>query len=239
MDDVKRKVLLDLFVSPYNLIPLAGGLTSLMAGWAANGEPRLIMAGLAGVLAGIGVTASRWIWGLESLTQKAYEYEVENKQQRQQQRLDDLDAKLTKDRDPRTQSCLRELRSLHANLKRAAKKDEISTAKFEIIRGVENVMDECVKQLEHSYSLWETHRKLQGPAAESLMEQRNQLIQDVVVTVADVATMVESYFVSAGQRNRSSLDQVRRELNESIEAAKRAEARTAELDRTMQSGLRE
>jgi hypothetical protein len=68
MDEVKRKVYLDLFASPYNLIPFAAGLTSLMASWAIGGDLTLTMAGIAGVLGGIGVTASRLMCLIEGLT---------------------------------------------------------------------------------------------------------------------------------------------------------------------------
>lgn len=239
MDEVKRKVYLDLFASPYNLIPFAGGLTSLMAGWAVGGEPTLMVAGLAGVLAGIGVTASRLIWGIEDLTEKAYEYELDKKQKLQEKQLDQLDAKLTKDRDPRTQACLRELRLLYGNLKLASAKGNISASSYEVIEGVGKVVDECVKQLEHSHSLWETARKMHGPSRDTMMVQRDELIHDVVMTVVDVGKMVESHFLSTSKRNRSELDNVRRELNESINAARRAEERTAELERTVQQDLRE
>lgn len=233
MDEVRRKVYLDLFASPYSLIPLAGGLTSLMAGWAVGGEPTLMVAGIAGVLAGIGVTASRWIWGIEDLTEKAYEYELDKQQKVQEARLDRLDEQLTKDRDPRTQGCLRELRLLYGNLKQAAAQGKISGSSYEVIDGVGKVFDECVKQLEHSHSLWDTMRQLQGPARETMLLQRDKLIEDVVMTVNDVGKMVDGYFVTTSNRSRSELNNVRRELNESIEAARRAEERTAELERSV------
>jgi len=239
MDEVKRKVYLDLFASPYSLIPMAGGLTSLMAGWAVGGEQTLMLAGMAGVLAGIGITASRLIWGIEDITEKAYEYQVDKQQKDQEQHLDDLDAKLTKDRDPRTQTCLRELRLLYGNLKEAAAKGKISGASYEVLEGVGKVFDECVKQLEHAHSLWETARKMQGPARNDMMQQRGELIQDVVLTVVHVGQMVESHFSETTKKNKSELGKVRRELNESIEAARRAEERTAELERNVRRELSE
>ena len=51
MDDVKKKVLLDLFVSPWTVLPLAGGLSVWMLSWAAEGSAFLNVAGLAGVIA--------------------------------------------------------------------------------------------------------------------------------------------------------------------------------------------
>ena len=239
MDEVKRKVYLDLFASPYNLIPFAGGLTSLMASWAVGGDPTLTLAGIAGVLGGIGVTASRLIWGIEGLTEKAYGYQVEKQQKTHERKLDELDAKLTRDRDPRTQACLRELRLLYVSLQKAAGKGNITTSSYEIIEGVGKVFDECVKQLEHSHALWETAGRMRGPANESMMVQRDGIIQEVVATVVDVGAMVERYLVNESKRSRTELGNVRRELDESIEAARRAERRTAELGRSVRAEIAE
>ena len=43
--------------------------------------------------------------------------------------------------------------------------------------------------------------------------------------------MVERHLLSTSKKNRSELDKLKRELDESIEAARRAEERTAELER--------
>ena len=231
MDEVKRKVYLDLFASPYNLLPIAGGITALMGSWAVGGDPTWTMVGIGGVLTGIGVTASRLIWGLESLTEKAYGYQIDKKQKDHERRLDELDAKLTRDQDPRTQGCLRELRVLQASLQKAGEKGNINTSSYEIMEGVGKVVEQCVRQLEHSHSLWETARRMRGPARESMMGQRDEIIEDVVSTVVDVGKMVDNYLLNESQRNKSELSKVRQELDESIQAARRAEQRTAELER--------
>ncbi len=239
MDEVKRKVYLDLFASPYNLIPLAGGITALMGSWAVGFDPTMTMIGVGGVLTGIGVTASRLIWGLESLTEKAYGYQIDKKQKDYERRLDELDEKLTMDRDPRTQGCLRELRLLNGSLEKAIAKGKIATSSYEIMDRVGNVVDQCVKQLEHSHSLWETARQMRGPARDSMMGQRDEIIQDVVATVVDVGAMVDKYLLNESKRNMSELGKVRQELDESIEAARRAEQRTAELEESVRSRMEE
>ena len=235
MDDVKRKVYLDLFASPYNLLPLAGGITALLGSWAIGGDPTWTMVGIGGVLTGIGVTASRLIWGLESLTEKAYSYQLDKKQKDYERRLDQLDAKLSRDQDPRTESCLRELRTLQASLQKASEKGNISKSSYEVLEGVGKVVDQCVNQLEHSHSLWETARRMRGPARDSILGQRDEIIQDVVATVVDVGQMVDNYLLGQSRRQRSELNKVRQELDESIEAARRAEERTAELERQVRN----
>ena len=239
MDEVKRKVYLDLFASAYSLITFAGGLTSLMASWAIGGNPTLTMAGIAGVLGAIGVTASRLIWGIEGLTERAYGYQVDKQQKDHERKLDKLDEKLTSDRDPRTQTCLRELRLLYGSLQQAAKKGNINTASYEIIEGVGKVFDESVKQLEHSHSLWETARRMHGPARDTMLLQRDDIVKEVVATVVEVGGMVERYLLNETKRNKSELRKVRLELDESIEAARRAEERTAELERSARARIAE
>ena len=116
-DAVRRKVWLDIFAAPTTLFPVVGGLTALMASWAIGGNSTLNIAGIAGVLGGIGILASRLILGLDKLTQDAYDYFVDRQRAEQEHSLEELDDKLVKDRDSRTQNCLRELRHLYSRLK--------------------------------------------------------------------------------------------------------------------------
>ena len=232
MDEVKRKVYLDLFASPLNLIPLAAGLTSLMASWAVGGSSALTLAGIAGVLGSAGVTMTRMILGLEGMTEQAYNYQLEKQRQEREQALDQLLHRLQQDRDPRTENCLRELRSLYESLQTAAEKGNITTSAYEILAGMDKVFNQCVKQLEHSHALWETAQRLMGPARKSLLQQRDQVVQEVCDTVVEVGKKVDRYLLTTTQRNQSELAKVRRELDESIEAARRAEQRTAALERS-------
>ena len=64
MDSVRKKVLLDLFASPWSVVPIAGGLSAWLLSWAVDGHMALNMAGLIGVMGGIGVMATRVIFGL-------------------------------------------------------------------------------------------------------------------------------------------------------------------------------
>ena len=83
MDNIKKKVYLDVFASPGTLLPVAGGITAMLAAWATNGNPALLFAGIAGVLVGAGVTATRLVFGLNRITEDAYDHVVQ--QQRKQQ----------------------------------------------------------------------------------------------------------------------------------------------------------
>ncbi len=239
MDEVKRKVYLDLFASPLNLIPLAVGLSSLMASWAVGGSTTMNLIGIAGILGGVGITITRMILGLEGMTERAYNYQLEEQGKEREAALDRLLQKLQRDRDPRTETCLQELRLLKGSLQSAVEKGNITISAYEILNGVDNVFTQCIKQLEHSHSLWETTERMRGPARESLLQQRDDVVREVCETVVEVGKKVNHFLLTETKRNQSELAKVRRELDESIEVARAAERRTAELDRSARIDARE
>lgn len=162
MDDVRRKVWLDIFASPGSLLPIAGGLTALMASWALGGDPTLTFGGIAGFLAGAGVMASRLILGLERITQDAYDHFVQRQRQQQEESLEKLHQRLLSDRDPRTQNCLRTLRQLYDRLKEKVDSGKVTPAAYGVIEGVDKLFHSCVKQLEDSVDLWEMAQTVEG-----------------------------------------------------------------------------
>ena len=80
---------------------------------------------------------------------------------------------------------------------------------------------------------------MRGPARESLLQQRDDVVREVCETVVEVGKKVNHYLLTETKRNQSELTKVRRELDESIEAARAAERRTAELERSARIDARE
>lgn len=228
-DAVRRKVWLDIFAAPTTLFPVAGGLTALMASWAIGGNSTLNFAGIAGVLGGIGILASRLILGLDKLTQDAYDYFVERQRSEQEHSLELLDEQLVKDRDSRTQNCLRELRHLYSRLKTKVDSGRITPGAYDVIEGIDNMFQACVKQLGHSLELWETAKTMRGPARETILQQRDELVEEICSTVIHLGKTVEQFHLVTTQKNREDLARLREELDESLEIARRVEERKSEL----------
>ncbi|MCA9211429.1 MAG: hypothetical protein KDB27_00055 [Planctomycetales bacterium] len=226
---VRRKVLLDIFAAPSTLLPVAGGLTALMASWATSGNAMLTFAGIAGVLGGIGVCASRLILGLDKLTQDAYDFIVDRQRADQESALELLDDRLVQDRDPRTQNCLRELRNLYSSLKAKVDSGRITPAAYDVIEGVDKMFSVCVQHLGQSLELWETAKTMRGPSRESILQQRNELIEEVCKSVVHLGSTVEQFHLVTTQKNRQDLARLREELDESLEIARRVEERKATL----------
>ena len=234
MDNVRRKVLLDIFASPGTLIPIAGGATALLASWAIGGNPMLNFAGVAGVLGGIGVFASRLILGLERITHDAYDHVMQQQRESQEEALEHLHQRLIADDDPRTQACLKDLRNLYSQLNRKVQQDHITPAAFGVAEGVDKLFHSCIKQLEHAAELWEAAKNLNGPAKQSLLRQRDEVVTEVVDAVVHIGETVERFHAMLLDENRSQLNQLRRELDESMRVAREVERRTEQMTRTSQ-----
>jgi hypothetical protein len=230
MDDIKRKVYLDLFASPGTLLPIVGGLTALLAAWALPGSQEwLSLGGVAGLLGGIGLFASRLVFGLEKMTDRAYEYVVEKKQRRQVESLTNLHAKLESDQDPRTHRLLEELWTLYRTLEKDIKDGKIAVAAHEVLDGVDRLFHVCTGYLDQSFELLVQAGQMRGGAKDLLLQQREELILEVGQSVKFLEDKVTQLRITATQKDKSELSSLRAELDETIRVAKRAEERTSQL----------
>ncbi|MFO0914504.1 MAG: hypothetical protein U0795_16210 [Pirellulales bacterium] len=231
MDPVRKKVLLDLFASPSTVLPIAGGLTLLIGSWAAGGNAPATFAGVAGVLTGLGMFASRIVLGLEDITHRAYDYVVDNERHEEEERLTRLQQRLLADGDPRTDSCLAELRSLQDLLQSKVNRGELGPASSEVLDRVKDLYRTCIHQLGQSVDLWDAAGKLNGTARRSVLQQRDQIVREVTDSIAELGRMVDQFLQARIQQNRTDLKRLRGELESAIDVARRAEQRTAEWER--------
>ncbi|MFV1964193.1 MAG: hypothetical protein ACC628_02130 [Pirellulaceae bacterium] len=233
MDEVKKRILLDLFVSPWAVLPVAGGLSAWMVSWAVGGSSFLNMAGLAGVLGGVGALASRLIVGLEDITHKAYSYLHEQRRAEQEAALDELDQRLSLDRDDRTQESLRELRQIYQIFQEQSPKGRITGSSHLVLERVGRLFKACVKQLEQSYELWRNAEHLSGEARQALLADRDDVVEEVVLTIRHLGKSVEQLHALRGKESESELATLREELDETMRVARRAEQRMASLGKSI------
>jgi len=201
-----------------------GGLSILIFSWAVGLGALTNFLGIGAVLGGLGLLATRALLGIEGITNDAYEYLKQQKIKGRKKELDLLDRKLTKDRDPRTQNTLRDLRSLYKTFAQDMKKD----SNYEILEKVEDLFNACISQLEHSYELHKAARKLTlGSSKKRVMEEREQTIQEVLETVDHLSKTIEEFHVLASSRNQNNLTRLREELDETLDVARKTEERMA------------
>ena len=225
MDEVKRKIYLDLFAAPTTILPIVGGLTALMGSWAFGGNAPLTFAGVAGVLGGLGIFASRIIFGLEKLVQGAAAHVQEQERKKQIASLRNLDARLQADNDARTERLLRQLWHLYETIQSDVRDGKISLAAQDILSSVSQMFTLCITHLERSLELWESATRLRGSGRRKILNQREALIAEVEESVEFLENKLEQLHVASAARGQSELSQLREELDETIRVAKRAEER--------------
>ncbi len=228
MDEVKKKVLLDLFVSPWTLVPLVGGVSAWLLSWGVDGNTALNIIGLAGVLTGVGIQASRLIFGIENLTEKAHGYLTEKQKIEREQWLDQLTIELEQDDDPRSEECLRRLRILYDALKLEPPVGHTAIAFRE---KVDKLFNAAVRQLERSLALWKKANRLPGRTGRPLLAERTKAIDEVVLTVNHLARTVEQYNAFQLEESDDELAKLREELDRTIEVARRADEVIDALDK--------
>ena len=239
---VFKKVLLDLVTAPVTLLPVAAGSSLLMVGWAlGSGAGLLALLGVSGILAGLGALATRWILRSDQIARHAVEAIQAEAMQAQAQTLDALDRKLRQDKDPRTETVLRELRSLYDSFKKdAGWVGEINArVAYEIANTVEKLFRGCIISLERSLDLWHSARKMRTEERKSaVLASRERILEELAASVHQLAkTLDDVQALTLDRAEDESLARIREELNESLAVAHRVEARMqsleAELDPTV------
>lgn len=234
MDKVQRKVLLDLFASPWSVIPIAAGLSAWMLSWAIDGSVAMNLGGLIGVVGGVGVMATRLIFGLEQITEDAFKFLNNQQKQAQEQKLDDLTRRLASDDDPNTQTYLSDLRTLYASFVEDVEKGKVKAGARPVLDQVHRLFEAAVKHLEYSYELWCRGNELRGPAREKLLTERRKVIAEVGETIEHLGTTIQQFHAFRIENSDSELSKLRQELDATMQVAKRAEQRVSGLGKVQQ-----
>src|SRR6056297_2853346 len=229
LEEVKRKVLIDLFASPGTLVPIVIGLSALMYSWAVGGVPAANGVGLMGILGGVGFFASRLVLGLEGMTKRAYEALLQSRQQQQDHSLDELERRLYGDQDHRTETVLRRLRELHRTFTASCRQQTVVAMHHAVIGQVEQIFNASVGQLRRSLELFQVSQKLTGKAQQDILSERERVIREVIETRDHLSITIEQFQSFVTRRNQSELSQLRDELDETLKVAQRTEERMAKI----------
>lgn len=189
MSELQKRILLDLFTAPVTIIPLTAGVSLLLLAVALGGGWGFF--GFCLCLLGLGSIASNFLLNRESLVKKSLENIEEEKRRERNRRLDELDAVLSSNREPRDQNALRNLRTLYDEFVDDVKAGRVSAvgtgAMFE---QVEQIFQGCVTRLERQHQIWLTSRKVTGSLKDGLLKQRDDLLAEVEASIETLAGVI-------------------------------------------------
>ncbi|MBN1880268.1 hypothetical protein JW823_09185 [bacterium] len=232
----RRKYIQRLIASPWTLLPFVAGVTDLLFLWALdiNSGPA-VFAGIAAILGSIGVFFTRMLTTQESLGRDVMLSLEKEALRIREKSLDDLDKRLATDGDPRTETCLRDLRTLARAFDHNPEwRNSLNqSSAMDVLSGVEQLFTQCVASLEKSLELWYTSRQMKTEQARApIVEQRENIIRDVTQSIQDLGRLLADIQILDINRSthESELKRIRSELNQSLEVAKSVKDRMNRLD---------
>lgn len=222
-NEVRKKVLLDLFGHPTTLFPAFGSAAAFILAWATAWNPVLLLGSILSGLVAAGAFATRLAVGGEELFERQKRYIEEQELQEENEYLDDLDERLCRDRDPRDQTCLREIRSMVNELREQVKEGELTPGGEALLRTVKQMFDACVVLLEESYAIYETYKKMEKgtDARNRLKAEREKKIVQCLEAADHLRTAIKQFHEARAESNGTNLDQLRRDLDRQIEVARK------------------
>jgi hypothetical protein len=239
---VRRKMLLSMLTGPATAVPFLAGLTALVATWAFGLRGDVgVLAGVAGVFGASGAFFTKLFLGGEKYAKQALDETLQEERLDRERALDQLDASLCQDHDPRTEAALRDLRSLMRAFEERrtdSGADLTAMTTIGIAAGVQELFDQCVQSLERSLKLWQTAEKLRTRAArEPILKQREEIVLEVGRSIHQLGqTLVAIQKLGSGEDAKSELTRIGEELDQRLVVAKQVEQRVRAFESQLESG---
>jgi|GEM_PF-248682 len=242
-DEIRQRVFLRLAASPLVLGPVVLGFTSMVSARAFDFRQAglFVFGGIAGILIGAGSFVSKLLLSGNKEAHKVLTEVEKEKFENRQKSLDELERALERsDNDPRPEEALGDLRTL-VDTFQSIEKDS-SSGKWAIMVDVrlqvESLFAHCVRLIEQTHHLRLTADKLSTEAARHpVLEQRELIIHEIQACVKQLShSLVSLQKLGHVQASTQDLQQMRKELDSSLEVARKVEERMQNW--SVGSGLR-
>ena len=242
-DEIRQRVFLRLAASPLVLGPVVLGFTSMVSAWAFDFRQAglFVFGGIAGMLIGAGSFVSKLLLSGNKEAHKVLTEVEKEKFENRQKSLDELERALERsDNDPRPEEALGDLRTL-VDTFQSIEKDSSSgqwAIMVDVRLQVESLFAHCVRLIEQTHHLRLTADKLSTEAARHpVLEQRELIIHEIQACVKQLShSLVSLQKLGHVQASTHDLQQMRRELDSSLEVARKVEERMQNW--SVGSGLR-
>lgn len=239
MSDVRfwRKLAQHVVSLPSVGIPLALGTVTTGTSWmVGQGDGFLGFLGVTGILFGIGLGATKLILGFDELARSVLRELRSDQKKENNARLKDLQNELRKDQDQRTSQFVKQLRKLFLRMDKAGFFDntEDSADLLGISDRAKELYESSIASLRRSLLLWETANEMSTQKGrEDVLEIRETLLDEVGESLSHLGATLDRLKTSELRRETTiNLAQIRDELEQGLEVARRVEERLAGMGQT-------
>ncbi|MCE2810408.1 MAG: hypothetical protein LW850_30600 [Planctomycetaceae bacterium] len=230
MEALRKRILREIFVAPSVVLPIVGGASAWLLSWAGGGGSDMLnLVGLAGVLGGIGWFATRFIFQLDSISEKAMQDLAKDAFQKEENHLNELQKRLATDKDPRTEQYLILLRENRAELEKLAQTPGIQIRSLEILKQARQLFWAATDQLDQSLKMYQLAQKLSGEQKQGVLAQREHCLSEARESAEHLRDAIATFRQFTDKNLQRDMDSLQLDLAESIQAAKRSEERLRDL----------
>ncbi len=217
-------------MAPSVVLPIVGGASAWLLSWAGGGGSDMLnLVGLAGVLGGIGWFATRFIFQLDSISEKAMQDLAKEAFQKEENHLNELQKRLATDKDPRTEQYLILLRENRAELEKLAQTPGIQIRSLEILKQARQLFWAATDQLDQSLKMYQLAQKLSGEQKQGVLAQREHCLSEARESAEHLRDAIATFRQFTDKNLQRDMDSLQLDLAESIQAAKRSEERLRDL----------
>lgn len=230
--DLYVRILKDLATRPLTFFPFVLGLSLMLMSTVT--DARMAFAGFVSLLVSAANFSAQLVSG--NVSRSVVEKLEHDLTRRRDRELDELQAKLSADGDPRTQDLLSDLRALVRGFHESGSWfDEVGVRMtFDLQSRVEELFNTAVKWLLRTLDLHELQKKVSSKAVrEQFRQERERIIGDVSqATLKLGSTLAAVQRLGSASADSPELNKLLRELDEEINIA-------MTVERRLQEGLRE
>lgn len=232
----KKRFMIKLLSMPSSLVPMLAGVTDLILLWGLNiTSGPAAFAGLASILFGTGLFMTRLLTGNKKATQSVLASMQMDEIKRREKLLDNLDKRLSKDKDPRDEALLRDLRSMTSLFEKGCDMADPLGGKitFDILSGVDRLFRECILHLDKTLELKENAQTMATRALKKqLLIQREKMIEDIAQSIAhlgEILTDLSTLDSGMDDLRVNDLSRIRTELDQNLAVARKVNERMGAL----------
>lgn len=234
-----RKKLLLKPLGFWTLAPLFLGTFISIGAWAVNlHSPATLATGLILALISAGIYLNKLLFGWKENHEKLVSEWRQRIKSDRDQALDSLYRELQKDGDERTESLLKDLRTLTKALLNE-QSGTLALSAVDLVSDVDSLFQRCVDYLRESLELWTTAQAMERESIQqTLMQQRETIIQEVeksLDNLGDVLSALKKANIHSSDGN--ALADLRAELSSRLRIAEEVENRMAQIRQSVELEL--
>lgn len=234
MKELRKRIMLELLVTPMTIVPLALGATAFLLSYVFGGT----MAFLAFIstLIGFGAMLTNFVFNMKAVSERALQQWRKSEKQKQDAVLNALSIKLVRTTDTTDdETHLANLRELYRQFCEDLEQHRISEhTPPDMLDQIDQMFKACVNSLEESYEIYRMTQKMKGELKKGMIQQRKDMIDNVGKSVAEMSNAINEVRSLKLKANNKELEQIRKNLSRSLSVCQNRDAAYSELNDEMQ-----